>query len=121
MNKHLKFRAWDGIRFHEWGYIDKGLGVVFVSPPAPHYVSQQFITNQNGVDLYLGDIIKSSNQTLHYLRPNDVQGCTCVIVPCTSNNYGYSGRSIRFLKEEFHNFQVVGSIFETPELIEANK
>jgi len=122
MNKNLKFRAWDGKRFHYWGYKELSTGeVIFVLPPVTNYPNQQFVTNQNCVDLYMGDIIKSSNQTLHYLMPSDVQGCACVIVPCRGNNYGYSGRSIRFLKEEFHNFQVVGNIFENPELIEEMK
>jgi hypothetical protein len=116
MNKNLKFRAWDGKRFHEWGYIDKGFGVVFVSPPAPHYVSQQFTTkvDKMGKEIYKGDVVilKGSKFIFEVIFED-----SSYAIRCTK----HSQHGLLFIDINFAEVEVIGNIFETPEFIEEKK
>ena len=120
MNKNLKFRVWDGKRFHEWGYIDKGFGVVFVSPPAPHYVSQAFtgIKDITGKELYSGDLVECKTTYGDLVKEIvwDSDRCgffmkSSFVAYDTKNLYKLSGKRMK----------IVGNIFETPELIEVKQ
>jgi len=110
MNEHLKFRAWDGKRFHEWGYIDNGFGIIFVSPPAPHYVSQQFtgLQDKNGKDIYVGDIIQGYqyNPLSIFIVKFLADKFSCAFVASEPTESGY-------INIWYEGLEVIGNIFET--------
>ncbi|MFD1484667.1 YopX family protein [Lacticaseibacillus baoqingensis] len=127
--REIKFRVWD--KDSEWmdnvvrleaddsGHIDtaEGYGDVY-----HNFVLMQYtgLRDKNGREIYEGDIVK-----LHQvvLSPDDTIGW----VEYTAQ-YGYS---IRFGKrrcrqsdwatDEGAKYEVIGNIFENPELLEADK
>jgi hypothetical protein len=112
MNREIKFRAWDRERQH-WATV---MVADFLNPSiSPQYQLQQFtgLADKNGVEIYEGDIIEYSASEYWAPKPFygkkrsavEWQDITCSFTP--GLNSGLS--------------EVIGNIYESPELLEATK
>ena len=99
--RDIKFKCWDGKRFHEWGYIDSGFGIVFISPPAPHYQSYQYtgLRDKNSKEIFEGDLLKKGNFTFEVIWGEIAQ------------DGGVIGYDISI---PYSECEVIGNIYETP-------
>jgi len=73
----------------------------------------------HGKELFEGDIIRSSNQALHYIKYSKAS-LSLVILPCEHNDYYYTGRGIAHIKE-FFDFEIVGNVYQNGNLIEVGQ
>lgn len=133
MNKHLKFRTWDGKRFHEWGYlrvscfIEKAITeedyLCFVSPPNAKCPSQQFsgLLDRTGKEIYEGDLyITGSMRNVRQVYYHSGTFCGGMsLEESTPLNWHYDEEEDNLLIDNFSSrIEVIGNIFENPELIE---
>ena len=118
--REIKFRAWDGIRMHRWGAgvitIDHQLNVTTV--PAGRYlprgtVLMQYtgLTDKNGREIYEGDICRVDHLDPRYTVEN-------TLISWNERDAGWSV-GIGLPSEVDWSHEVVGNIYENPELLAA--
>lgn len=115
MNRPIKFRAWDEKRkvFFYWG-LDVENGAYFTGPPHSELNHCQFtgLLDKNGKEIYEGDIV-SLRSTKKY--GSELYNTTVI--------FQKSMFTVKENKTYFHDFaaigrcEVVGNIYETPELL----
>ncbi len=101
------------ITYEDKCYIQKDfvIGIVVYDEVDPATVGEfTSLQDKNGVDIYEGDIV--TDGTPAYIEFND--GCFFIVWPHLKTSCS-SGRG--YLFREIQNIEVVGNIYETPELI----
>lgn len=113
MNR-LRFRQWNpsAKNFHYWGYVSKD--DAFTCPI--HGESQQFtrLLDKNSKEIYEGDLLRYVNDPTGRFLWQVVFRDGCFM---RSIIVGYS--TVKVLKDDPHKFEVIGNIYENPELLEA--
>jgi len=134
MSREIKFRAWDGIRITTSGIMFNSTNGLLEIPNGSQMKLMQYtgLKDENGVEIYEGDIIKFGNTNDALYSPldgcnktyNNLKGevvyreCNFVItnVPTKFNsvddNYWLGSPHTVML-------EVIGNIYENPELLEA--
>ena len=114
-NRTIKFRAWDterkemllpGRLCHLEGYATEAL-----KESAPYLILMQFtgLKDKNGKEIYEGDILETS-KTFHLLKKFVVVFKDGSFVP---DNFVV----LALNKNPFSEYEVIGNIFENPELL----
>jgi uncharacterized phage protein (TIGR01671 family) len=110
MNREIKFRIWDKIK-NQWNPYTEITQVGNLNIAEDNWqIPMQYtgLKDKNGKEIYEGDIIKGFDFTAKVYW-NIYQASFQIK---TSNNGG------AFLNEEYmSNFEIVGNIFENPELL----
>lgn len=127
MNREIKFRAWETKeargRMFSWDEIKDG----FISyTNCKETILMQFtgLLDKNGKEIYEGDFINIGNETYGFMQGKDGklaayevkhEGCDYVLKRHDVGTLNW-GRLSR-LEELLWQCQVVGNVFETPELL----
>ena len=112
MNREIKFRAWE-IKKKEWHYFtvpfDIGRTVAGMSFPLYYENWCQYtgLKDKNGKEIYEGDLV--------YFRSNNL--VVSWITAVCAFELTKVGRSIVLNKEREHEIEVIGNIWENPDLI----
>ena len=124
MKREIKFRAWDKDRkvmdyfddlywFEEEGVHDSNRSGHHAEYEIMQYIG---LKDKNGKEIYEGDRIK--------IHDSDVYGglITDVIFSTDGHHCGYIGRSPTINLGAWHNsVEIIGNIYENPELLEKSK
>jgi len=115
--KELKFREFVNGKFHYWGFVEEGIFKGPVTPSLTRGNHSQFSghKDKNSKEIYEGDIIKFFDKIVAIIVFESFGGwCFKWIDPTYINIRQYNPEPI------FRNiplFEVVGNIYENPELI----
>ena len=126
-NREIKFRVWcissnsfmriaqEGYEYHPWICFSMDGKVMhndnmggYTYNDQEDFVVQQYtgITDENGKEVYEGDILKCINRVTN----------SCVYVDWNNHSFRIDGRApLDFLA--YNEIEVAGNIFETPELL----
>lgn len=116
MNREIKFRVWDE-KFNCWDNCSDG-GHYLLLPKiniiAQGRIFQQFtgLKDINDVEIYEGDILRKWFQPKNGDNPN-FQGLPPFEVKYNQQHCGFT-----ITKGRSHYYQILGNIFENPELLE---
>ena len=133
--REIKFRAWDGksvfnveqITFNEaiWG-CDKGRGVSIVFQP--HIILMQFtgLHDKNGKEIYEGDIVNVTNKGIYnglkVVVLDDTILCYVLVFASEYRNWVGTQGGLGYLKVSSGiKCELIGNIYETPELLNNKK
>lgn len=116
--REIKFRAWDNVdkkmvvvNCLNWRY-PSGLEVNNTNVSLPNYLMQYIgLKDKNGKEIYEGDIIKCKDRCGEYSGElyNEVVDDMCDWL-C---NYGYASQELL----SYDEIEVIGNIYENPELL----
>ncbi len=121
MNREIKFRVWDNT-IHSFVSQDTlkeifGLDLFNISQNSKKYTIQQFtgVLDKNGKEIFEGDLIKNNSHN------NEI--CEIGYFTDIYASFGYRGIDCKGDFYHLHSyksgkdFEVIGNIFENPELI----
>jgi uncharacterized phage protein (TIGR01671 family) len=129
MNRIIKFRAWDGKRMYNvdlLGLTEKAVGdghSNWVSIPfQPHIILMQYTgkEDKNGVEIYEGEILHFIGVVYDGIYHNPTHRSVDLILPVDfSDNNGFQMNDQGFCHYEIysHEVEIIGNIYENPELI----
>ena len=129
MQRQIKFRAWDGDKLVGFGdlmcrqvHLDAFINTIAETtaannPNGPKYELMQFtgLLDRNGVEIYEGDIVREYD---------DYDGEPAIIDWNTDDacfRINYDGESDGFYNIDSTMIEVIGNIYENPELLGTNK
>lgn len=111
----IKFRAWDGKKMREWGFLHKG---AFVGIPtesgAMDYPQMQFtgLLDKNGKEIYEGDILLNTSGW-------DISGNQVIRWNEKNAWFELGDEGEKLSKYAVHEFwEIIGNIYENPELLQ---
>ena len=117
MGREIKFRIYLQGKFHYWGYLDEGEGLMFVSPPSGGGLtieeaqkrSEQLtgLKDHKGVEAYHKDIC-TDGQT-NYLIEWDEKKASFYLVPINTKGYWLTMNMLSV-------YWIIGNFHENPEL-----
>jgi uncharacterized phage protein (TIGR01671 family) len=126
--REIKFRAWDKATQGHWQPKPKGM-IEFRLHNVPDYIGHTFNENggvwerrftvmqytglkdKNGREIYDGDIVQDDHDEYLWIVRFDDRGCFVAHVP---------GEECDWVLLDDFDFNVIGNIYENPELLEAN-
>lgn len=107
MNREIKFRAWDTKR-NRWcdSFSVNGVGAVDASEGV---ILMQYtgLKDKNGKEIYEGDVVKWGAGVKETVIFRDAKFCI----------EGIDSYSIPLLKNDCKDFEIIGNIYENPELL----
>lgn len=114
--REIKYRQRVNGRFHYWGFNVMFDGA-FTGPLNPKDPSDQFtgLKDSNGVEIYESDIV-SDHVGIGVVKYSDKHGAFRVSYGDGMAKWFYD----YYLRGERESIEVIGSIHENPELLEAN-
>lgn len=120
--REIKFRAWDGFRYHTvlaWDFEGNPLITINRKPtikkPAIDFIIEQYtgLKDKNGREIYGGDIVR-----LDSWNPSDMQIAFIEGAFCLANKYGKFVGDIHYIHHgDREQATVIGNIHENPELL----
>lgn len=120
--RQIKFREFFNGKFHYWGFVEDGMFKGPVTPSLTRGKHDQYtgLKDLQGNEIYEGDVLTTSNS---YLASPDKKlavkysGSSFVIYNpnCCDVCKNHSGCIANL--DEFGEYQIIGNIYENPELI----
>jgi len=120
MNREIKFRVWDKRNHYflcdtgDFRYLCLGISYEFreISTRPDNFIIQQFTgkTDENGKEIYEGDIISRENQW-------DMMETAEITFEPPSFVAIYKGYGTTSDLLKSYNYEVIGNVFENPELL----
>ena len=107
--REIKFRSWDGKRFHYWGFSYEDDQPWFSGPDNHiHAIQEQFtgLTDSEGKEIYEGDIIRADDLIARVIYSQRWTEFRLV----GANSVGW-----------YQDIKVIGTIHTHPELLESNQ
>jgi len=122
MNREIKFRAWDGYNINYDLYEQHGYNGNIEINDCLAYIDNLMqytgLKDKNGVEIYEGDILSLSRCSQNEYKVGFIEGafCLCFINGIWKNHYALDMNYIqRSLKKKS---EVIGNIYENPELVD---
>ena len=123
-NRVIKFRAWDGKGTHYGGFSIHATGDVFTDIVKPEKIMQfTGLTDKNGKEIYIGDILATWNKGGEGLDDWYVPDNGYTVVEEDPEELGirYSNWAVEVgNRDSIYDIQfveVIGNIYENPELL----
>ena len=115
MNREIKFRQFIDGKFHYWGFLEKG---IFTTPKDSKYPSKQFtgLYDKNKKMIWEGDIVRIQN---NYKTDEPVDAVTKVFFKDGAFETDFYATLIRIALPGNWIVEVIGNIYENPELLES--
>ena len=116
--REIKFRFWDKIdkkMLYDYTLEEANINLAKIEPLNEYEIMMQYtgLKDKNGKEIYEGDILHSDKSELEHVYiiewSNKDDYCGFVTV---SKKYGLR----TFLNKDFKNSEVIGNIYENPEL-----
>jgi hypothetical protein len=123
--RDIKFRAWDGNKMREWGFMEKDkCGFAFYGPPASNdgnpmtmtHMRYTGILDKDGKAIFEGDIL-SRGRTIDRVVFMDCAFCVEFRSEKFGRVYVKSMREV-ILSSPRNRWTVVGNVFENPKLLD---
>lgn len=132
MTREIKFRQFFEGKFHYWGYVKEGEFIAPLSTSEAQKVeSQQFtgLKDKNGNEIYDGDVLKLFIPSLMTDEETDMSFSSPSVEIATVQwdedgsrwkftfSTGWEGFRTSSTKEKAKKVEVIGNIYENPELL----